>query len=142
MSDPPGNSPSKYHNLFSHKTLHIGNTEVIISILSMWEDDRIERLEKNQWKYLWCNVIFQVIDDAKDLAHSIRTINMHIERCFDSIYQYHLLRYKDLKLIKAAKKGLINDYSHKMISSISRLQDNSSEVVESNIQLNSRGMYS
>ena len=38
-------------------------------------------------------------------------------------------------------KGLLNDYSQKMISSISRLQDNSSEVVESNIQCNSRGLF-
>ena len=54
------------------------------------------------------------------------------------------IRLEDLSLqqIKAAKKGLLNDYSQKMISSVSRLQDNSSEVVESNIQRNSRGLYS
>ena len=44
--------------------------------------------------------------------------------------------------IKAAKKGLINFYSQKMIYSISFLQDKSSEVVESNIQRNSRGVFS
>ena len=67
---------------------------------------------------------------------------MHINRCTASIDQDYLSRYKELHQIKAAKKGLLNDYSQKMISSISRLQDKSSEVVESNIQRNSRGLYS
>ena len=55
---------------------------------------------------------------------------MHIKRCRSSIDQAHLSRYKDLQILKADKKVLINDYSHRMISSISILQDNSSEVVE------------
>ena len=46
-----------------------------------------------------------------------------------------------MQQIKASKKGLLNDYSQKIISSISRLQDKSSEFVESNIQRNSRGLY-
>ena len=67
---------------------------------------------------------------------------MHIKRCTDSIDKAYLSRYKELHQIKAAKKGLLNGYSQKMVSSISRLQDKSSEVVESDIQRNSRGMYS
>ena len=67
---------------------------------------------------------------------------MHIKRWTASIDQDYLSRYKELQQIKAAKKGLLNDYSQKMISSISHLQDMSSEVVESNIQRNWRGMYS
>ena len=67
---------------------------------------------------------------------------MHIRRCTASIYQAYLSRYKDLQKIKAAKKGIIYYYSQKMISSISLLQDQSSELVKSNIQRNSRGMYS
>ena len=66
---------------------------------------------------------------------------MHIKRCTTSIDQAHISRYKDLQLIKASKKGLLNDYSQKMISSVSRLHDKSSEFVESNIQRNSRGLY-
>ena len=66
---------------------------------------------------------------------------MHIKQCTDSIDKARISRYKELQQIKAAKKGLLNDYSHKMISSISRLQDKSSEVVESNIQRNSRGLF-
>ena len=67
---------------------------------------------------------------------------MHTKRCTDSIDQVYLSRYKELQQIKAAKKGLLNNYSQKMISSISRLQDKSSEVFGSNIQSNSRGLYS
>ena len=61
---------------------------------------------------------------------------MHINRYTDSIDQAYLSRYKELQKIKAAKKGLRNDYSRKMISSISRLQDKSSEIVESDIKRN------
>ena len=107
-----------------------------------WEDDHIERLENNQWMCLWCNIEFQVINATKALDHVIGTKCMHIDRCMASIDQSHLSRYKVLQTIKAAKKGLLNDYLHKMISSISRLQDKSSYVVQSNIQRNSRGMYS
>ena len=35
---------------------------------------------------------------------------MHINRCIASIDQDHLLRYKDLQLVKAFKNGLSNDY--------------------------------
>ena len=67
---------------------------------------------------------------------------MHIKIWTASIDEAYLSRYKELHKIKAAKKGLLKNYLQKMISSISRLQDKSSEVVESNIQRNSRGMYS
>ena len=67
---------------------------------------------------------------------------MHIKRCTDLIDQAYLSRYKELHKIKYSNKGLLNDYSQKIISSVSLLQDKSSEVVESNIQRNSRGVYS
>ena len=67
---------------------------------------------------------------------------MHIKRYTASIYHDYLSRYKELHQIKASKKGILNDHSQKMISSISCLQDKSSGVVESNIQRNSRGIYS
>ena len=47
MSDTPGKLPSKYHHIFSWKPLHIGENEVISSITSIWEDDRIEMVEKS-----------------------------------------------------------------------------------------------
>ena len=75
---------------------------------------------------------------------------MHIKIRRDSTNQAHLLRYKDLHQIKSSDKGLLNEYkkrissnaNRKWISSISHLQDRSSEFVESNIQRNSRGMSS
>ena len=67
---------------------------------------------------------------------------MYIRIFFHAIEQAHISIYKDLQLIKYAKRGLINSYLHKMISSISPLQDDSSEVVELNIKRNSRGMSS
>ena len=67
---------------------------------------------------------------------------MHIKIFTASVYQDYLSRYKELHQTKASKKCLINGYSQKMISSVSLLQDNSSEVVESNMQPSSRGMCS
>ena len=142
MADPSGDSPSKYHLLFSRKPLQSGNIEVLSSISSIWEDDRIEKLGNNHWKCLWCNVKFQGINTTEALSPVIGTKCMHINKCITSIDQAYLSKYKELQKTKAANKGLLNDYSQKIIYSISRLQDNSSEVIESNIQRNSRGMSS
>ena len=80
MIDPPGNSPSKYHHLFSRKPSHIGNTNILSSISSFLDDDRIEQLENNQRNFLWCNVIFKGIDANRALAHVMRTKFMQINR--------------------------------------------------------------
>ena len=141
MADPYGNSTSKYHLPFGRKLSNSDNISVLTSIKSIWGDNQIEKLKDNQWKCLWCDVTFKGINATKSLAHVIGTKSMHIKRFTASIDQAHISRYKELKQIKAAKKGLLNDYSQKMISSISRLQDKSSEVVESNIQHYSRGLY-
>ena len=69
MADPYGNSPSKYHFLFSRKTLNLGNIAVLSYISSIWEEKHIEKLENNQWKCLWCDVKFQGINAKKALAH-------------------------------------------------------------------------
>ena len=142
MSYPSGKSSSKYHHIFSRKPSHASNIKVLSYISFIWEDDHIEKLENNQWKCLWCNVKFQGINATKYQSHLIETKFMHIKICRVSIDQAHLSRYKDLQQIKSAKKCLLNDYSQKNISSISHLQDKSSEIVESNIQRNSRGMSS
>ena len=117
------------------------NIAVLTPIKLIWYDDQIEMLEDNQWKCLWCDVTFQGINATKALAHIIGTKIMHIKRCTASIDQAHISRYKELQKIKAAKKGLLNDYSQNIISSVSCLQDKSSEVVESNIQHNSSVLY-
>ena len=132
MADPYGNSPSKYHLLFGRKPSDSGNIAVLTSIKSIWEDDHIEKLGDNHWKCLWCDVTFQGINATKALARVIGTKIMHINRCTASIDQANISRYKELQNIKSAKKGLLNDYPQKMISSISRLQDKSPEVVDPN----------
>ena len=142
MADPSGNSPSKYHLLFSRKPSNSGNISVLSSISFISEDDHIEKLENNQWKCIWCDVKFQGINATKYLARVIGTKCMHINRCTASTDQDYLSRYKELQQIKASKKGLLKDYSQKMISSTSKLHDKSSEVVELNIQRNYRGLYS
>ena len=50
---------------------------------------------------------------TKALACVIGTKGMHIKRCTALIDKAYLSRYKELQKIKAAKKGLLNDYSQK-----------------------------
>ena len=123
MADPFGNSPPKYHLIFGRKPSNTGNIAVFSSIKFIWKDKQIENLKYNQWKWLWCNVTFQGINATKYLSHVIGTKSRHIKRCTASIDQAYLSRYKKLQQIKASKKGLLNDFSQKMISSISRLQE-------------------
>ena len=92
-------------------------------------------------KCLWFDVKFQGIHATKALAHVIGTKCMHINRFTASIDQAYLPIYKKLYKIKPATKGLLNEYEQKIIYSISRVHDKSSEVVESNIQGDYRGMY-
>ena len=49
------------------------------------------------------------------------------------MYKVHLTRYQDLQEFKAARKGIIKDYSEKIKSSISSLHNNSSAVIDSTI---------
>ena len=104
MTDPYGNSPSKYHLLFSRKPSNSGNIAVIISISSIWEDEHIEKLEDNQWKCLWCDVKFQGINAIKYLARVIVTKSMHIKISTASIDQACLSRYKELQKIKTCQE--------------------------------------
>ena len=64
--------------------------EVLSSITYIWEDDHIDRLENNQWKCLWCNVIFQGVYATKALDHVIGTRIMHIKILFPAIDKDHL----------------------------------------------------
>ena len=90
MADPSGNSPSKYHLVFSRKPSDSGNIAVLGSISSIWEDDHIKKLENNQWKCLLCDVNFHSINATKALACVIGTKFMNINRCTASIYQAYL----------------------------------------------------
>ena len=110
MADPYGNSPSKYHLLFSRKPSNCNNIAVITLIKSIWDDDHIEKLEDNQWNCLWCDFTFQGINATKALTRVIGTKCIHIKRCTASIDKAGISRYKELQQIKAAKKGLLNYY--------------------------------
>ena len=94
MADPYGNSPSKYHLLFICKPSNSGNIVVLSSLTSIWEEKHIEKLEGNQWKCLWCDFKFQVINAKKALAHVIGTKSMHIK---DARLQLNKLVYKDTR---------------------------------------------
>ena len=118
MADIYDISPSKYHPLFRRKPSNLGNIAVFSFISSIWEDKHIKELEDNQRKCLWCDVKFRGINAKKALAHVIGTKIMHIKRCTASTDQDYLSRYKELHKIKSAKKGLLNDYSQKIISSV------------------------
>ena len=113
MAYPYGNSPSTYYTLFSRKPSNSGNIAALSYISFILEDENIEKLEYNQRKCLWCDAKFHGINATKSLAHVIGTKSMHIKICTSSIDQDYLSRYKDLKQIKASKKGLINDHSQK-----------------------------
>ena len=63
---------------------------------------------------------------------------MHINSCDYAIDKSNLSIYKYLLYFIANKNGIINDDLHKVISSISRLEDKAYEVIKSNIQCNSR----
>ena len=90
MADPYGNSPSKYHLIFSRKRTNSGNIAVISSISTILEEKHTEKLEDNLSKCLWCDVKFQVINAKKALAHVIGTKIMLIKRCTDLIDQAYL----------------------------------------------------
>ena len=105
MADPYGNSPSKYHLLFSRKPSNLGNIAVLSYISSIWEDEHSEKLKDNQWKCRWWDVKFQVINATKALAHVVGTKFMHINRCTSSIDQAYLSRYKECSKSKLPRKG-------------------------------------
>ena len=113
MSDPPVNSNSNYHHLFSWKPFHLVNTKFLSYISYIWEDDCIDQLENNHRKCLWCNVIFQGITATKYLASIIGTKCMHIKIFTAPIDQSYISRCRELQQIKANKKGILNDYSQK-----------------------------
>ena len=65
MADPYGNSPSKYHLLFGRKQSKSVNIAVLSSIKSIWDDDHIEKLKDNQWKFYGVVSRFRVLMQQK-----------------------------------------------------------------------------
>ena len=54
----------------------------------------------------------------------------------------HIKIYQELQNFKAARKGVIQDYSEKIKASISSLQNKSSVVIESTVQSSSKNITS
>ena len=105
---------------------------------SIWDDDRIERLDVNTWNGIWCDNTFQGINVTGDLDHVMGAKGTHIKSYSAAIEKYHLTRYQQLRKFKYVKKGVIKDYPGKTNSTISHLQNKSSEVIESSIHRSSQ----
>ena len=105
-------------------------------ISSIWEDYHVEKLDNNHWKCLWCNNKIQVINATKDLNGVLGIQGMHIMCCFTQTNKYRISRYKYLRHYKASKKNVIRNHFQKVNTSISGLQDITSEVIENNIHHN------
>ena len=119
MYDPYIKSSSKHHPLFHKKEESIK----INMKLNIWDDDCIERLDENNQKCIWCDNTFQVINNTNDLSHVLGTKGVYTKSCFAAIGTYHPTRYQYLKHLKAARKGVIKDYSENINPYISCLQN-------------------
>ena len=78
MSDPSSNSSPSLHKMFqiSESSPIMNQTFYLIS--SVWEDDRTEEPDNNQWKCLLCDIKFEGINSTKALARVLRIMVMHI----------------------------------------------------------------
>ena len=94
------------------------------------------------WKGLWCDIIFQGINDNKALSHVTVTRGIDIKSCFPAIDKYHLSILKHPQHLKSANKGILNYHLHKVIYYITHLKDKSSAVIDSSIYRKSRIMSS
>ena len=65
----------------------------LIFISFILDDDRIQRLDENNWQCLWCNEKFQGNNASKDLAHVLGKRGMNIKSCYASMEKYHITRY-------------------------------------------------
>ena len=86
MSEPPGKSPSKYHDIFSRKPLHIGNNKISSYITYIWEDEHIEMVGSNKWKCLSHNFIFRV-----SILSSSRSCNQNQKYVHKMILRFNQL---------------------------------------------------
>ena len=54
-------------------------------IYSLWEDDRIEKLDNYHRMCVWCNITFQGINSTKAMDLVLRIRGMHINICFQKL---------------------------------------------------------
>ena len=63
-------------------------------ISSIWDDDRIRRLDEHNWQCLWCNQTFQGINATKYLAHKLGKKGMNIKSCYAAKDKSHTTVYQ------------------------------------------------
>ena len=86
----------KTYHMFHESDLY-PRTEVMLNFISsIWEDDRIEKLENNQWNCFWFVIPFREINDTKALDGVIGIRGMHIKSYNDAIDKSNISIYKDL----------------------------------------------
>ena len=90
---------------------HVTENPKLDFISSIWDDDLIQRLDENNWQCLWCDKIFQGINATKALDHVLEKKGMHIKSCYAAMEKFYLTRHQELQHFKAARKGVIHDYS-------------------------------
>ena len=75
-------------------------------------------------------------------AHVLGKKGMHIKSCYVAKDKAHKTRYQELQNYKQTRKGVLHDYSEKIRASITSLQNNSSDAIESTIHRISKGITS
>ena len=82
-----------FHLLFNKERI-ISETETKIDFISsIWDDDNILRLDKNNLQCLWCTNVVQVINDTKALAHVMGKKGMYTKSCCVTKIKSHITRY-------------------------------------------------
>ena len=75
---------SKFHLLLNNKQSHTEKETKLDSILYIWDDYRIQRLDENNYHCLWFNKIFQLINCTKSLD-SVFILKVVIRTCANAI---------------------------------------------------------
>ena len=108
MSDPSRESSPYLHHMFQQSYSSPRMNYALNFISSIWEDNRIEKLDNNQCDCLWCDIPFQGINATKALAHVLGIRIMHIKSFLTPFGKHHLSRYKELQNYKADKMTVIS----------------------------------
>ena len=70
---------SEFHPFFNNKNT-CAETEIKLDFIpSIWDDDQMMRLDKNNWQCLWCNTSFQEINATEALVHVLGNKGMQIK---------------------------------------------------------------
>ena len=121
MSSSAIQSSSVFHSFFNKEKKSAETETKLHFISSIWDGDKILRLDENNWKCLWCTKIFQGINDTKALAHVLGKKGMHVKSCYVPNDKAHITIYQELNHYKQTRKGVLLDYSENMKASMENL---------------------